>query len=346
MNLLRRDPATGRWVIFTPGDASGSERTELCPFCGGNESLTPPEIIAWGNRARAPNAPGWSVRVVPSLDPQLRIEGPLERRAEGMYDWVSATGAHEVVVETPEHRDSLALLPSKQVGGVLRAYAQRIGDLKRDSRFRSIFIFKNQGAHAGATLIGHAHSQIVALPVTPKALKEILQGARSHFEIHERCVFCDILAEELARGLRIVEATERFVAFVPYAARHPYETWILPRSHAADMESTSGAELDNLADLLVAVLRGLERVLPDRAYNLFLYSGPNRTAHPDRWKTLEEDFHWHIQILPRLRREAGFEVGSGLYRSTLMPEDAAAALRAALIGDPHAIQQGGTEGRD
>ena len=323
---LRKDPATGRWVVFTEAWTS-PPRDGACPFCEGNERLTPPEVVAWGRDGGARDTPGWRVRVVPNARPMLRIEHPLERRADGIYDTVTGTGAHEIVIETPEHRHSLAQLSPDAVAGVLRAWAQRITDLKLDKRLRSIFVFKNQGADAGAGLPGHAHSQVIGLPVTPKALKEILEGARRHFKIHERCVFCDVLNEEMEQEARIIGATERFLAIAPYASRHPFESWILPRRHDPDFEASSPDEFADLARLLVALLQRLEQTLPEPAYNLFLYSGPNRHEAPARWKTLADDFHWQIQILPRPSREGGFELGSGFHANEVTPEVAAAALR-------------------
>lgn len=333
MSIFRRDPTSGRWVVFVetppPGTSPGAGEAGQCPFCEGNEALTPPEIVAWGPKERRPNRPGWTVRVVPNVVPMLRIEYPFQRRADGIYDAASGTGAHEIVIETPQHRRSLAELSQEAVAQVLEAYAQRIEDLKRDRRFRSIFIFKNQGLLAGAGLPGHAHSQVIGLPVTPKALKEILEGAHRYYQLRERCVLCDVLREELERDIRVVAFNEHFAAIAPYASRHPYETWILPREHAADFETIERTPREALARLLLSVLGRLERTLPEPSYNMFLYSGPNRVAYPGRWKTLGEDFHWHIQILPRLGQEAGFEVGSGFYANTVTPEQAAAELRGA-----------------
>lgn len=328
MSVLRRDPVTARWVVLTAAPPPVRPPEGACLFCEGNEHLTPREIFAWERRPRAPDQPGWSVRVVPNARPLLRIEAMLERQADRIYDTASGTGAHEIVIETPEHRGSLAELPPVQVALALRAWGARIKDLKGDPRFRSIFVFKNQGLLAGAWMPGHAHSQVIGLPVTPKALKEILRGARTHYQLKERCVFCDILLEELNAGARIIETTGRFVALAPYASRHPLEIWILPRVHDPDFEDEDAAGFDDLATLLVAFLGRLERVLPEPAYNLFLYSGPNRAARPGKkWSTLADDFHWHIQILPRLMHETGFEVGSGFYANPVTPEEAASALR-------------------
>ncbi|HVP14974.1 MAG TPA: DUF4931 domain-containing protein [Terriglobales bacterium] len=337
MSVLRRDPTTGRWVVFGDSPPPARSPGDPCPFCEGNESMTPPEIVAWGRPDRRPNGPGWQVRVVPNARPLLRIEAGLERHADGIYDTTSGTGAHEIVIETAQHHHSLSALPRGQVALVLRAWAERMKDLKRDARFRSIFLFKNQGARAGAWLPDHAHSQIIGLPVIPKALKEMLEGARQHFRLKERCVFCDILREELDRGERVVQVTDRFVALAPYASRYPFEFWIVPREHAADFETIEPGAIEDLAGLLRASLARFEDVLPEPAYNLFLYSGPNRDQRKGFWTTLAQDFHWHIQVMPRSAQVAGFEVGSGFYANPVLPEDAARMLR---LGAPRTEQDG------
>ena len=327
MSALRKDPCTGRWVVLEdPSDVLPME-AEACPFCAGSESLTPPEIAVWGPSGRAPNTPGWEVRVVANLRPVLRIEEPLKRRAERMYDAASGTGAHEIVIETPEHETQLSQLSREHIALVLSAWSARIADLKRDHRIRAVFVFKNQGVMAGAALPNHSHSQIIGLPVTPKALKEILDGARAHFRLKERCVFCDILREEREDGRRVISTTKRFVAIAPFASRHPFECWILPREHSADFETAEFDDLLDLAGLLQWLLRRLESTLSDPAFNLFLYSGPNRDSRPGYWTTLDQDFHWHLAILPRPSQVAGFEVGTGFYSNPVTPEAAAAELR-------------------
>lgn len=288
MSLLRKDPSTGRWVVFEDRPQEPRPVATACPFCAGNEAMTPPEIAAWGPPGRRANQPGWEVRVVANVRPALRIEEPLVRKAE------------------------------------------RIRDLKRDTRIRSVFVFKNHGLMAGAAFPGHAHSQVIGLPVTPKALKEMLEGAREHYRLKERCVFCDILREELETGRRVIAASELFVAIAPYASRHPYECWVLPREHSPDFETSAPDAWLNLAALLKALLERLEAALPEPAYNLFLYSGPSRDRRPGYWATLDQDFHWHIAILPRLTEVAGFEVGTGFYANPVIPERAAATLREQL----------------
>ncbi len=313
-------------MVFSEATPHTRSAGDPCPFCAGHEALTPPEIVAWGRPSKAPDQSGWKVRVVPNARPMLRIEDPLERHAERMYDWASGTGAHEIVIESPEHRASLAELSREQVALALTAWAERVRDLKQDPRIRAIFVFKNQGLLAGAGVPDHVHSQVIGLPVTPKALKEILDGARAHYRLKERCVFCDVIRDQLEHGERLIHATERFVALAPWASRHPYECWILPREHGADFETTTPEDLADLAGLLIRLLGRLEEVLPEPAYNLFLYSGPNRDRRRGYWNTLAADFHWHIQVLPRLVQVAGFEVGSGFYANPVLPEEAAKML--------------------
>lgn len=328
MSHLRKDPNTGRWVVFEDEPLQPEPLlTPHCPFCTGNEAMTPPEIAAWGPPGRLTNGPGWDVRVVANLRPALRIEEPLTLKAEGMYDTASGTGAHEIVIETPEHLDSLSALSCDSIALVLAAWAERVRDLKRDQRIRSVFVFKNHGLLAGAAVPGHTHSQVIGLPVTPRALKEMLEGARAYYRLKERCVYCDILREELERKRRLIKVSGRFVAIAPYASRHPYECWILPREHSADFETSDSSAFLELASMLKALLQRLEAVLSEPAYNLFLYSGPSRDRRAGYWTTLEQDFHWHIAILPRLSQVAGFEVGTGFYANSVTPELAAATLR-------------------
>lgn len=333
MHEIRRDPILGRWVIIAsersnrPTDFTVNREQPaggVCPFCYGSESHTPPEILAFRPPTSVADAPGWSVRVVPNKYPALRIEGDLGRRAMGMYDMMNAIGAHEVVIESPQHQVQLADMPPDQVTRVLDAYLQRLQDLKRDRRFRYVLIFKNQGSEAGATL-EHAHTQIIATPVVPKRVSEEIDGARKHFDLHERCVFCDIVAQETSAGTRIVVQNDSFVALEPFAARFPYETWILPRVHAPRFEALTGADLAPLSDILRATLRRLDLTLERAPFNYVLHTAPSN-GHD-----VEEYYHWHLEIMPKLTKVAGFEWGSDFYINPTPPEEAAAALRRALL---------------
>src|SRR5213593_2631683 len=242
MPELRRDPIVGRWVIISteraqrPTDfrqvAPPLPAKPLCPLCPGNEAQTPPEILAYRATGGAPNTSGWSLRVVSNKFPALQIEGDLGREGVGLYDRMNGVGAHEVIIESPDHKTTLASLSEKQLEDVFWAYRDRILDLRKDGRLRYILIFKNHGAAAGATL-EHTHSQLIALPIVPDFIREELDGARRHYTDKERCVFCDIVRQELAVRHRVVADNADIVALAPYAPRFAFETWLLPKRHAS-----------------------------------------------------------------------------------------------------------------
>ncbi len=337
MSRLRKDPIVGRWIIISterpkkPEDYAFEEPVDdvtpaECPFCGGNEAKTPPEIASFRTEKSAPNTEGWWVRVIPSKFPVLHIEGTLEREGSGIYDWMNGIGAHEIIVESPEHALRLEELPESQVEKVLWSYRDRILDLERDSRLRYVLVFKNQGWTAGSAL-NHSHSQIIATPVVPKAVKEKLDGAKSYYDYKERCLFCDIIRQELATPERVIEETRHFLVMVPFAPRFPFETWIYPKKHLCSYVDISKEEIMDLSRTLRHSLQRLGKVLKNPPYNYMLYSAPNRIARRGHWHTLNEDFHWHLEITPRLMRVAGFERGSGFYINPTPPEEAAMYLR-------------------
>jgi len=327
----------GRWVIIAgerarrPVDFSTGEKDTLppsdnCPFCEGREAMTPPEIVAWRKSGRA-NSPGWSVRVVPNQSPVLRIEGDLERRGVGVYDMMNGVGAHEVIIETPEHKLHLDELEVSQLANIFHIYRERLLDLKKDRRFKYILIFKNHGSRAGASSISHLHSHLIATPITPKRVKGMLAGTKRYFDYKERCLYCDILRQEMQLGKRVILENKSFLAWSPFAARFPFEVWIIPRRHSADYETISDGEVDDLSRLMKKLMGRLRRGLSDPAYNYMLHTGPNRIPRRGYWSTLSDDFHWHLEIIPRLTRLGGFEWGSGFYINPTSPEDAARFLR-------------------
>src|SRR5258705_7974687 len=263
MPELRKDPVVGRWVIIStergrrPSDFNGSAPTlsspKPCPFDVGNEDKTPPEVLAYREAGPLPNPPGWTVRVVPNKFPALQIEGGLDRRGEGLYDKMNGIGAHEVIIETTDHTKELSELPTEQIENVLWAFRDRVVDLKNDNRFRYILIFKNHGENAGASL-EHSHTQLVATPIIPKAVTEELDGALQHYRLKERCVFCDMIEQELRERKRLVMEDEDLVSFEPFAPRFPFETWILPRSHISAFEDSQKSEFKSLAHALKETL--------------------------------------------------------------------------------------------
>jgi UDPglucose--hexose-1-phosphate uridylyltransferase len=324
---LRKDPVVGRWVIIStergrrPSDFRNEPVRALgdnCVFCPGNESKTPPEILAGRGPDSAPNTPGWSFRVVPNKFPALRIEGEMEPSGEGLYDRMNGVGAHEVVLESPDHVATLATLPVDTVADVLLAYRDRVLDLKKDPRFEYILVFKNHGAAAGASL-EHPHSQLIATPIIPIMVLEELKGAAEYYDMKERCVWCDIVRQERRSRRKIVEANG-FVAVAPFAPRFPFETWILPTHHRSAFEEARVEELRGLAEVLGEFLRRMDRVLHHPPFNYMLHTAPLRAGPLDH-------FHWHLEIIPKLTNVAGYEWGSGFFINPVPPEDAATALR-------------------
>jgi len=330
---LRKDPITGRWVIIAtdrakrPSDflrqAVPPPASMICPFDYGNEHKTPPEVLAYrtsGNR----DQPGWRVRVVPNKFPVLGIEGELNRQGEGMYDKMNGIGAHEVIIEGPEHNKTLGGMSEKLIEEVLWAFKERVNDLKKDRRFRYIILFKNHGDAAGASL-EHPHSQLIALPVIPKRVKEEVDAAKLFHDLKERCIFCDIIRHETTAGVRLISETDRFTVLAPYAPRFPFETWILPKRHESHFEDADAPTLANLAWILRTTIRKLEKVLEYPAYNFIVHSAPVQDgplAH----------YHWHIEIIPKLTKVAGFEWATGFYINPTPPEESAKFLREAGLG--------------
>ena len=329
MPELRKDPVTGRWVIIStdrqkrPNDFRFERAAvigrEHCPFCPGHESFTPREVFAYRQNGTAPDTPGWDVRVVPNKFPALQVEGTLDREGEGMFDRMNGIGAHEVIIETPVHDRTLAAMSEQEIERVLWAYRERILDLKQDRRLRYILVFKNHGAAAGATL-EHTHSQLIALPIVPDFVREEIDGARRHFSLKDRCVFCDIVRQDVADMRRVVIENADAIALAPYAPRFAFETWLLPKRHGARFEEAPRHEYESVARLLKSVLQRMDRALESPAYNLILHTAPFSDDVGDL-------FHWHIEVLPKLTRVAGFEWGTGFYINPTAPEEATRVLK-------------------
>ena len=327
MPELRKDPVVGRWVIISterarrPTDFQREPvraRGDNCVFCAGNEDKTPPEILAGRSTGEA-NGPGWTYRVVPNKFPALRIEGELEPTGEGLFDRMNGVGAHEVVIETPDHLGSLASLSVDEMTDVLLAFRDRLLDLKKDPRFEYVLVFKNHGEAAGASL-EHPHSQLIATPIIPIMVSEELAGSAAYWEMKERCVWCDIIHQERRSRQRVILEKNGFIAVAPFAPRFPFESWILPTRHRSAFEETGEEELRALAELLGEFLRRMNTTLNEPPFNFMLHTAPLREGEMDY-------FHWHLEIIPKLANVAGFEWGSGFFINPMPPEAAAASLR-------------------
>lgn len=327
MPVLRLDPVRRRWVVTgqRPSMPDALDSGELCPFCPGNEGFTPAAI-------REHRDPGgrWNVRVFHDRAPLFRVEGGLKREGEGMYDRMNALGAHEIVVETNQHGKTLAELDPEHIARVLEICRDRIVDLKQDPRFRYVSLFKDQGRVRPATE-EHGHSQILATPVIPTLVERELRWSLFHFQRKERCIYCDILYQERQSGNRIVEENSDFVCLCPYASRFPYEICILPVRHASSFERdmATDSRLISLARFLKTSLWRVQKI--SSKLRLVLHTEPNVKANgsdSDRWKTVRDDFHWHIEAYPELDADTGHFDAESFYYNPIPAEDAALALRA------------------
>lgn len=318
---LRKDPITRSWVV-----AGQPEREKIssdpCPLCGGDLTQPPPIL-----QRPAHGAP--QVRVYPHSRPLYRIEGEPGRSAEGMYDRMAAVGAHEIVIETPDHDRPLARMTDEEIERVMDAWAARVSDLKRDARFKYVTVFKNEGAQAGQEW-PHAHSQITATTFVPRRVSYELRSAREWYRARERCVFCDILRQEIRQGKRLVDNVGDYYAFCPYSSRVPFETWLIPRTHNHQFEALlAGENRRDLATLLGRTLRRLLRISDN--YHLVLHTAPNtlqtKGELSEYWRTIAGDYHWHIEILPIVGVASKSYSIKEVYFNGTLPEDAAERLR-------------------
>lgn len=318
---LRKDPITNSWVVV--GHQEGAPvPAELCPLCPAHQADTPVLL-------RLPPHGEAQVRVVPHFTPLYQIEGEAGRRPEGIYDRMRTVGAHEIVIESPDHDVWLGRMSDEQIERVLEAYAQRILDLKKDSRFKYITVFQNHGSLAGQEW-SHPNSQITATTFVPRRILYELSSARTWYQNKERCVFCDILHQDERQGLRIVDTQGEYAAFCPYASRVPFEIWLMSRRHSHVFEQPqAGSGRRQFAALLGRVLRRLAHVT--ETYHLVLHTAPNMVAPKGEitpyWTTLAEDFHWHFELLPIVEhRNKSYSIKE-VYFNAMLPEQAAERLR-------------------
>ena len=332
----RRDALSGRWVVIAGERASRPGGTVLpadfptdpvdpvdCPFCEGNESLTPGEIDCVRSAGPA-NGPGWRVRVVPNRYPAVRAdagssEGDPRSGRSTLFESTPGIGVHEVVIESPRHRATLCGESDAQMGDVLRTYRERFLAIARAGRYPHALLFKNSGRSAGASQ-EHVHSQIVALPFPPALIEEGLRGAERYLKTHARCVLCDSIEEECGDGRRVIARTNEWIAWCPWASRFPLEAWIAPIDHRSRYEEESNDRLGRLAGFVRHLLVRLAQMLPMPAYNYLLHTAPLDGAE---WGSS----HWRLELAPRTVGLAGFEIGAGMHINPLPPEEAARRWR-------------------
>ena len=325
---LRKDPLSQRWVIIASERAKRPSDYEIepeagppsfDPFASGNEDKTPHEIAAFRNPGTLPNKPGWRVRVVPNKFPVLQIEGALNKKGDGMYDRMQGLGAHEVIIDTPKCVRSFTALADSEVQEMLWMYRDRLVDLRRDKRLKYGMIFKNVGAGAGATIY-HSHSQLIVTPTVPMTITSQMEACEEYFKYRGRCLVCDMIAQETEQKSRLIMDSGLFLAFEPYAPRTPFETWIVPKNHEAHFEEIQQQGCEELAYILRRTVAKIEKGLGKVSYNYMFFTSPfdsGPLAHS----------HWHIEIVPRMTRLAGFEWATGFYINPVAPEDAAEFLR-------------------
>ncbi|HXW13901.1 MAG TPA: DUF4931 domain-containing protein [Terriglobia bacterium] len=320
---IRKDPISMNWVVQEDGETIWPN-LKVCPFCPGQETLTPQTIYSHihGNG-------GWDVRVTPHLRPLYRIEGDAQRCAEGVYDKMRNLGAHEVVIESPDHHLRLSQLSDENVAQVVRAFVSRLADLKKDRRFRYVSVFRNQGKMAGQEP-DHPHSQITATPFIPRRVVYELRSLQRYFALKERCLICDVAQQEMAMQVRTVEWDDQFVAYCPFASRVPYEIWILPAEHhhAFEEDLVTWERQLHFARFFKSVLLRLESVAQD--YHLALHTTPNvnvKFENVHYWSTLREDFHWHFELVPVRLSTARSYFLKDVYYNSVLPERAAEELR-------------------
>ena len=336
MPEIRQNPATKDWVIIATERARrpeemgagtceiSPEEKEKCPFCPGHEAMTPSEIMAYRTYGAKPNTSGWWIRITPNKFAALVPEGNEDRlKAGDFFTYMDGVGEHEVIIESPDHDRSIATMDLKQVEEIFQSYRERYFTLSKDPRFEMVILFKNHGAAAGTSL-RHPHSQIIATPITPMHIRHRLEEAMRYFDDNGKCVYCEMLKKEKTIGDRMVSETENFAGFEPFASRSPFETWIMPKKHCSSFEEISPEHVRELAFIMHSTLAKIYKSLNNPDYNYVIHSSP---CH-------EKDlayYHWHIQILPRVSAAAGFELGSGIYINTVIPETAAKFLRETTV---------------
>ena len=328
MSELRFDHINNTWTIISPerclrpSDYVIEPDEKKCPFCVGNENLTPPEIYRLSNHLNE-----WETRVIPNKFPALKVEETLVRKPSGIFDIISGTGAHEVIIDTPNHDLKFTDYSVKELFNLYKMFQIRIADLKKDLRLRYILPFKNYGKEAGATLI-HPHSQIIAMPEIPEKVEKLIQNSKNHFEVKERCLFCDIISEETRDNKRIITENNDFIAFCPFASTMPFEIRIFPKFHSSEYVNMNDKQLNEFANISENILKKLKKVKENISINMFIETAPhNFKNNGEKFAELGLYYHWFCVFFPRITTFGGFEFATGTTINTVIPEVAADFLR-------------------
>lgn len=332
MSELRRDPIIGQWVVFTgAGQKKGQEHIQQntmthCPFCPGNEASTPAALLVY--RQNSDKSKGWQVRVIPNKFPVLEIEGSIQKQGIGMYDKMNGIGANEIIIEAPGHFRDISELSIDNISNVIRAYKSRILDLRKDNRLKYSLIYRNWGENAGAR-IDHAHSILVSMPTIPHRIKQEFKGGRQYFEYKERCIFCDIIAQELRARERLIYENDKFIAICPFAARFPYEMWLLPKKHNEDFTTITEEGIYFLSVIMKTLLTKMNLLLNFPPYNYVLHTSSNEGGKNP------QEYHWHFEIIPRLSKLSGIEWGAEYFINPVCPEQAAKELNETRLNESY-----------
>lgn len=334
MPELRQDPTTKEWVVIATErakrpdqfrsqekTAAASQPTGPCVLCPGNESLTPREVFAIRDSQQA-DTPGWRVRVVPNKFPAFVPTATGQRRHEDIFVSTDAYGHHEVLIEGPDHGRHLGLMDDGEIRDVLRTYKARYEALRADSKVKLILLFRNHGRSAGTSL-AHPHSQLAATPIIPLHIRQRYAEAIRHYDDTSQCLYCEFLEAELAVGKRVVLQSPGFAVVHPFASQVPFETWIIPKHHNPSFGNVSSEQLDDLSGVLGKVLRTFNDGLGNPDYNLIVHTAPVEDEH-------KPYFLWHMEIRPRFTTIAGFELGTGIYINTALPEETAPYFKSLL----------------
>jgi UDPglucose--hexose-1-phosphate uridylyltransferase len=323
---LRRHPVSEQWVVICPEKKRlvRDDGGDGCIYCPGNESMTGHEIYR-SDGANGSGGSNWRIRVVAESLPLFHIEGDFCKQAAGICDRMEAIGAHEVVIENPCHNIEFEDLPDDQMFAVVDVLRMRALDLSKDPRLRQVFTFKVRtfGENSGTS---HPRWHVVSMPFVPTLIKEELKGSAKYFSYKERCVLCDYIRQERKVQTRLICEDTDFVAISPYAARFPFEVWVLPLRHSADFHSLLQPEISSLGRILRKLLKGLRRLPQAAGYVASIHTAPFRKPKADAWKTIALDYHWHIEIRPRVDLLNGLKESGGFHLNPVAPEEAAKVI--------------------